>query len=339
MDLKDDAHPRGIDAFRKHLSRMREIRTAELIDEARRVGPAVRKRRRVLESATEKLGIDLSSIDREHDKDWELVLKQVAKQQRTIIAFAKEQRARERQVLRNVTKHRRRFEYKKGNPHTSICLWRAASRVALTFNPQTFNDGAANLLTAPQGPLPTVGQSIRRFSAEVIGAAAHDVHFTPVAAADIFTSHTFESTVQQSGVLSVVASYVPSGTIFLGAPGDCVLPGSAGAEVLLFMQVEIETADGDTIEFPLGATRTIVDQEVRASCDGASRLVRVGTVNGVAHQLSHNDIVAVEPGDLVRVIAGFDIFISGALRGTVRATFDPQPFGLNVPMVLLKIDS
>jgi len=339
MDFKDDAHPRCIEAFRKHLRRIRELRTAELIDEARRIGPAARKRRRVLELTSEKLGIDLSSIDRGHDKDWELILKQVAKQQKAAMAFAKEQRARERQILRQVTKQRRRFEYKKGNPHTSICLWRATGRAALTFTPQTFNDGAANLLTAPQGPQPTVGQSIRRFSASVLANAAHDVHFSPVAAADIFTSHTFEATVQQSGVLSVVANYIPSGTIFLGAPGDCVLPGSAGAEVLLFMQVEIETADGETIEFPLGATRTIVDEEVKASCDGKSRLIQVGTVNGVARQLTHNDIVAVEPGDLVRVVAGFDIYIAAALRGAVRATFDPQPSGLNVPMVLLKIDS
>jgi len=337
-DLKE-AHPRGIETFRKHLRRMRDLRTAELIDEARRVGPAARKRRRLLESATEKLGIDLSSIDELHDKDWELILKQTAKQQKAAIAFSRAQRARERQILRHVTKQRARFEHKSGNPHTSICLWRATSRVALTFTPQTFNDGTATLLTAPLGPQPSVGQNIRRFSAEVIANAAHDFHLSPVAAADIFTSHTFETTVQQRGVLSVVANYVPSGTIFIGAPGDCVFPGSAGAEGLLFMLVEIETADGDTIEFPLGATRTIVDQEVRASCDGASRLVQVGTKNGVAHQLTHRDIVAVEPGDLVRVIAGFEFYISAALRGSVRATFDPQPSGLNVPMVLVKIDS
>jgi hypothetical protein len=214
MDVKDNVHPHGIDTFRQHLKRARELRTAELIDEARRVGPAARKRRGFLESATKKLGIDLSSIDRSHDKDWELTLKRAAKQEKAAIAFAKEQRARERQILRQVTKQRDRFEYKRGNPHTSICLWRAVSRVALTFTPQTFNDGTAQLLTAPQGPLPSVGQSIRRFSAEVIASTAHDFHFNPVAAADIFTSHTFEATVQQSGVLSVVASYVPSGQIF-----------------------------------------------------------------------------------------------------------------------------
>ena len=338
MDL-NETHPRGIETFREHLRKLRELRTAELIDEARRIGPAARKRRRLLQSATEKLGIDLSSLDKAHDKDWQTILKQTAKQQKAAIAFAKTQRARERQILRHVTKHRQRFEHKSGNPHTSICLWQATRRVPLTFTPQTFNDGTATLLTNPLGPQPSVGQNIKRFSAEVIANAAHDFHLSPVAAADIFTSHTFETTVQQRGVISVVANYVPSGTIFLGAPGDCVFPGSAGAEVVLFMQVEVETADGDTIEFPVGATRTIVDQEVRASCDGESRLVQVGTKNGVAHQLTHRDIVDVEPGDLVRVIAGFDIFIAAALSGAARATFDPRPSGLNVPMVLVKIDS
>jgi hypothetical protein len=82
-----------------------------------------------------------------------------------------------------------------------------------------------------------------------------------------------------------------------------------------------------------------VDQEVKASCDGKSRLIQVGTINGVAFQLAHNNIIAVEEGDFIGVSAGFDIFIWGALRGDARATFDPQPFGLNVPMVLVRIDS
>jgi hypothetical protein len=328
-----------IDAFREYIKRTRQLRTAELIDEAKRIGSAARRRRRTLESVAKKVGLDLPAIDLLHDKDWETALKQAAMQQRSAVELAKRQREYERQVLRNVTKYREQFEYKKGNPHTSICLWQAVAPASLFFTPQTFNDGAANLLTSPAAPLPRVGQNIRRFSAEVTARGAHDIHLSPVAAADIFTSHIFEATAPHGGVLSVTASYVPSGTIFLGAPGDCVVPGSAGAEVLLFMTVELETADGATIDFPLVETRTIVDQEVRASCDGRSRLIQVSTVNGVAFQLAHNNIVVVETGDLVRVTAGFGIYIAGALRGDVRATFDPQPFGLNVPMVLVRIDS
>jgi len=72
MNVNDDTHPRGIDTFREHLRRMLELRTAELIDVARRVGPAARNRPRFLESGTKKLEIDLASIDRLHQKDWEL---------------------------------------------------------------------------------------------------------------------------------------------------------------------------------------------------------------------------------------------------------------------------
>jgi hypothetical protein len=329
----------GLDAFSQYIRQSREFRTRELIDEARRVGAAARKRRRTLVSVAKKVGLDLASVDLLHDKDWELVLKQVAKQGRAAVALAKQRRASERQVLRTVTKHRERFEYRKGNPHTSICIWQEATPAGLVFTPQTFSDGVARLLTNPAAPPPRVGQNIRRFSAEVTARAAHDFHLSPVAAADIFTRHLFVATVPHAGVLSVTANYVPSGTIFLGAPGDCVAAGSAGAEVLLFMFVTIITPDGGFIELPLGATQSIVDQEVSASCDGKSRLIQVGTINGVAFQLAHNNIIAVEAGDLVGVSAGFDIFISGALRGDARATFDPQPFGLNVPMVLLRIDS
>ncbi|HSF24356.1 MAG TPA: hypothetical protein VLE20_09035, partial [Blastocatellia bacterium] len=119
----------------------------------------------------------------------------------------------------------------------------------------------------------------------------------------------------------------------------CVLPGSASAEVLLFMFVEIDAANGDSFELPLGSTLTIVDREVDATCDGTNRRIRVGTSNGVAFQLAHNGVVAVEAGDLVRVRAGVDVFLSSALGGGATAIFAPQPFGFNVPMVLFKIDS
>jgi hypothetical protein len=329
----------SFDAFSQHIRQARELRTKELIDEARRVGAAARKRRRTVESAAKKAGLDLASVDLLHDKDWELAVRQVAKQEKSAIALAKQRRARERQVLRTVTKYRERFEYRKGNPHTSICLWQEAGSPGLFFTPQSFNDGVAQLLSSPTPPPARVGQNIIRFSAEVRARAAHDFHLNPVAAADILTRHLFTTTAPHAGVLSATANYVPSGTIFLGAPGDCVTAGSAGAEVLLIMFVTIITAAGDFIELPLGATQSIVDQEVKASCDGKSRLIQVGTINGVAFQLAHNNIIAVEEGDFIGVSAGFDIFIWGALRGDARATFDPQPFGLNVPMVLVRIDS
>ena len=108
---------------------------------------------------------------------------------------------------------------------------------------------------------------------------------------------------------------------------------------MLFMLVVIRTAAGERIELPRGEVATIVDQRIEASWHGTSRLIPVGTVNGVAYQLSHNNVVNVRAGDLVRVTAGFDVYIRALHRGNARITFAPQPFGFNVPMVLLRIDS
>jgi hypothetical protein len=178
-----------------------------------------------------------------------------------------------------------------------------------------------------------------RLSVRVRANMAHGLELSPAAAVDIFTEHVFEAEVPHEGVLSVIGSYAPAGNIFLGAPGDCVLPGGASAEVLLFMFVEVDTASGERIDMPLGTTTMIVDQSVDATCDGTNRLMRVGTSNGVAFQLAHNGIIAVEAGDLVRVRAGVDVFLRTALRGNAQAIFAPQPFGINVPMVVFKIDS
>jgi hypothetical protein len=52
-------------------------------------------------------------------------------------------------------------------------------------------------------------------------------------------------------------------------------------------------------------------------------MIRVGTSNGVAFQLAHNGIIAVEAGDLVRVRAGIDVFLRTAGRrraGDIRAS-------------------
>jgi hypothetical protein len=175
---------------------------------------------------------------------------------------------------------------------------------------------------------------------EVRARAAHDVHLQPAAAVDIFTAHVFEGTATQAGSLTVTVQYAPSGFIFLGAPGDCVLPGEAGADVLGFMTVEIDTVDGDHIELPMGATHPILNQSVDATCDGKTMLIPMGGVQvQTTEQLVHPNVINVQAGDLIRVTAGVDLFLKTALRGTARATFTPQPSGVNVPLVVLRIDS
>ena len=329
----------GFNAFRDYIGQVREQQFKELVEQAKRIGAAARNRRKLLESLAQKTGFDLSAIDALHARDWETILKQAGKHAKDNAALFNQERARQTTALRTITKHRSRFEYKKGNPHTSLCRWRAVQAPSVTINPQTFNDGLVEIVDAPAAAPVRVGQNIMRLSVRVSANLSHGLHLSPAAAVDIFTEHVFEAEVPHDGVLSVIGNYAPAGNIFIGAPGDCVLPGSASAEVLLFMFVEVDTANGGRIEMPLGTTTTIVDREVDATCDGTNRMIRVGTSNGVAFQLAHNGIIAVEAGDLVRVRAGMDVFLRTALGGGAQAIFAPQPFGINVPMVVFKIDS
>ena len=68
-------------------------------------------------------------------------------------------------------------------------------------------------------------------------------------------------------------------------------------------------------------------------------MVHVGTQNGVAYQLAHNQVTDVQQGEIVHVRAGIEIFMGTGAGGIAEAIFTPQPFGLNVPMVLIKVDS
>jgi hypothetical protein len=328
-------------AFIDHLAALRKEQFDALVEHTRRAGAAARRRQKVFNSFAKAAGIDLAAISALHAKEWEAVSKPSARQEKAAARLTKLQRNTQRQALTSINKHRDRFEYKKGNPHTSLCRWRATAAPSAVINPQTFNQGLVTIVSAPVGTALVAGENILRTRVRVDSArTSRDPALPlPAAAVDIFTRHTFEATVPHDGVLSVVANYAPAGNIFLGAPGDCIFPGSASAEVVLFMFVEIETAAGDLIELPLGSTSTIIDRSIDATCDSKNRMISVDTQNGVAYQLAHNGVVAVDQGDLVRVRAGIEIFLSTAVGGSAEAVFNTRPFGLNVPMVLIKVDS
>jgi len=320
------------------ISQVRQQRVRGMFAEAKRITAASKARRRVLGSMMKQAGIELATIERGHQREWELLVRQAARQQKAATALLKQQRVRERQAFRTVMQHRERFEYRKGNPHTSICLWRAILAPDVVVNVQTFSDGIAQLTRQPETSFRT-GDNTIRIIAETIGSRVHGFHLSPVAAMELTTEHSFEGTVPHDGVLSVTTTFAPLGTIFLGAPGDCVVTPSAGAEVLLYMRIIINPQSGLGFELPFGDTITIVDTDVTASCNGASKLIVVGGTHAVAHQLARNNAVEVHGGDVVRVIAGYDMHIASGLGGVTTVSFFPRPLGFNVPMVLLRINS
>ncbi len=320
--------------FVEYVKKIREYQTGQLIDRAKRMAEA----QRLLGPPGKRGRRDLDPMDKVREREWELILRQTKKQEKAALALLKHQRARQRQALRTIIEHRERFEYKKGNPHTSICLWRAAASPNALLNTQTFSDGTVRPLFAiTPGPI-RVGENIVRLSEEVIGSPVHDYHWNPVAALEIITQHVFEATVPHDGVLSVTGTYAPLGVVFLGAAGDLMFAPSAGADMFVYLQIHVETVDGPDIDPPLGTTQTVFDRHVGPSVHGASESIAVGSSHSLTYQLAHDNVVEVHEGDVVRVTAGFDLYIAGSRRGTARATFAPQPLGFNVPMVLLRID-
>jgi hypothetical protein len=338
---KDKRKPAESSALFDSLKEIRQYQFKELCDRATRQTAAAQARRPLMEGLAKQAGLSLADIQEQQEADWQLLLKQAQEQEKAAAALLKKQGARQRQALRTITEHADRFEYRKGNPHTSMCLWRAAAAPSLFLNPQTFSEGTLEVLPPVPAAAPVrAGQNIFRVNAEAVGTKLpYGFKWNPIAAFDLFTQHVFEATVPHGGSLSVTANYVPNGVIFLGAPGDLFFAGYASAQVILFMEIVVEPASGGRIDVPRGDMLTILDREIQASWDGASSLIPVGTANGVAFKLTNSNVVNVRAGDLVRVTAAFDIFITAMYRGLARATFAPQPFGINVPMVLLKIDS
>ncbi len=334
--------PAAASALFASLKDRRQFQFQELCGRVNRLGAAALSRSAMLERLAPQLGLNLDELRRQQEADWQMLLQQTKELEEAAAAFLKKQSLRQRQALRTITEHADRFEYKKGNPHTSICLWRAVAPPNIIFNIQTFNNGVTDFLPpAPAAAPVRVGENIFRVSAEAFSpptANAPDIVWHDVAAVDLFTQHVFAAAVPHRGSLSVTATYVPNGFINLVAPGDFLFAGSAGAEVSLGLEIAIVTAAGDRIELPLGETPTILDVDIQASLDGQSRVVPVSTVGGVAYDLARNNLVNVQEGDTVIVTAEFDIYLAASHRGRAIARFGPQPFGISVPMVLLRID-
>ena len=258
-------------SFIDHLSATRQEHFDELVESTKRAGRAARARRKVLEAFAKSAGVDLSVLDALHAREWENLSEPSVRQKRGAERLHKLQRKSQRLALNSINKNRDRFEYQKGNPHTSLCRWRAVAFPTLVANPQSFNQGVVNTVSAPVGLSGAVaGENFIRAHIRVRSAmtSTDPALPLPAAAVDIITRHVFEAQVPHDGILSVAASYAPAGNIFLGAPGSCTFAGSASAEVVLFMFVEIDQSNGNRIELPLGSTTTILDRSIDATCDG-----------------------------------------------------------------------
>ncbi len=346
------AMEKGRRALLKFIKDRRQFKNREATDRARRLVTFESNHRKLMSAPTSKRQFDLAAFDREVQRDWENLLKDAARQQKEASGLLRQQRARQREALRTITKHRRRFEYKKGNPHAATCIWRARPFPDVLINEQTFSDGVFNV-TAPT-TLASVGNNVIRFNASAQGRGPYIANpfepapslepfssLQPVESLELTTEHVFVTTASQAGSLSVTANYAPLGTIFLGAPGALVAAGSAGTEIDLYIRVLITPRGGgrgSEFEVPLDSVKKIIDQNIQAGLSGASRLIVVGSAHAPAEQFSQNNVVQVAAGDTITVIAGFDLILVGELRGIAQAFFSPTPSGFNVPMVLVTID-
>jgi hypothetical protein len=328
--------------FIEHRRRLAEFRFHQDRDRARRVGVAARERRRLLDTMARKLGLSLERLDALHRADWELLQRQVKAQETAAVALLRQQHARQRVAFRTIMKNRKRLEYRFGNPLLQTCLWRAAAPVVVASFPFTFNEGTAGLdPPAPVAPPPTTGNNLIRFTASAHAAATSTKGLQPVAGTEMVTSHVFRTTARADGLISVTANYAPLGTIFLGAPGDCVgLGGQARAELILFMRVRVLPPGRAPITFPVGDTLTILDEDINAGCAGESRLLPVGISGGDSYQVTNPDVGAVAEGETIEVTAGYSLTLRAASRGNAMASFATTTapfFGLNVPVVIVKI--
>ena len=323
------------------IRKRRQFQHRQMVDRAKRVAAASLLHRALIRSIAKNAGQDLAEFDAQRKLGWEKLCKDTERQQKAATALLKQKHKQQLQAFRSVMKNRHRFEYKKGNPHTAVCLWRASRNPNVLTNEETFSDGVFQFV--PINAFRNVGHNVVGFTAKVIGRTSTGevfAHLSPVVESlDLITEHRFEGTAPHDGQLSVTAMYAPLGTIALRAPGDFIFGGTAGINVQLYIRVIISPPQRQSFELPFGETKTIADADLRAGWNDESQLVVIDSDHGLNYQLTHNNVVQVNAGDQIIVIAGYDMLLGASSRGDATATFTPLPAGLNVPMVMLTIDS
>jgi len=298
-----------------------------------------RERSRALAQAARRLGADVDVTPETYEAEWKALQLRAKEQHEASIPVLRHQHERQRAAFRRIMDNRRRLEYRGGNPVHQTCIWKAVQPASFQSLPFTFNTGTAGFdPPLPVAPPPTTGKCTITLKASAVANAAPSLPFQgPVAGTEIDTFHTFETTAEVDGQLSVSAYFAPLGNIFVGMPGSCLFPGGTHVGMELFMNVR---AGG--IDLPVGPSRMILDQDLRASCAGESRNFLIGVSGGDAYEVSNPNLGSVQAGDTIRVKAAYAIYLAADWRGVCQATFASTTapfFGLNVPLVLVTISS
>ena len=110
---------KGRRALVEYIKQKREFQNRQLRDRAKRLTTAELNHRQLLDAIAAKSGLDSAVFDRERQRDWELLVKDTARQQKEVIGLLKQKRIRQREAFRMVMKHRKRFESELGKPGLS----------------------------------------------------------------------------------------------------------------------------------------------------------------------------------------------------------------------------
>jgi len=135
VSTEKKAKPAASRAVFDSIREWRQFQFQELCQRAQRLGRAAKARFALLERLAPQMGINLDEVRRQQEADWQLLQEQIKEQEKAATALLKKQSVRQRQALRTIMANADRFDYKKGNLHTTICLWKAVAPPNIIFNP------------------------------------------------------------------------------------------------------------------------------------------------------------------------------------------------------------
>ena len=325
---------RRLDSERKAEIRQRFNWIAgQLVDKIRRKKAGARKRKQLLTTVLQDHRNVLETLSKYHTTDYRVTREAAVGRQKSANKLARDRLRQQKEILRQASREKR-YEYVKGNPVVTMCLGQAAR---LTSDREIAGDGRVLLNPDVVGQTPTRFNNRTTFSASV-EARAPGFGFVEFALLQVSSFHEFEIIPQSDGLLQATGFFSPVGSFSLAATGGCFGHGIATAA--LFARIHLRRVVGDRFGPPLAFTEleNFFGRGTAADCE-ADEQVGIFNFDDNSHTLSLPTSIAVQAGERFFCFAEMMVQMVAAEGAIGQVNLSSAGFGLNVPLVLARLES
>jgi hypothetical protein len=264
-------------------------------------------------------GIDKSKLERLHQKDDNTAAEFLKNQLGEINTYAVERAKRRKSLVRSAKLMRRHFEWTKGNPRTTVCLWQALRIQTYFVSVDAVSTSAVTITTE-------FGDNTARFSMSAGSKNSGGMNMLL-----LFFDFVWDCDI--SGIMNVEGWLHNNSTYSLYAPGHCFHDTEANVDVAYRLNTYQGAPGGNVVE--LQSVEPQFHRNVKAGCNAKSKAGVTDAVNERTLSMSDVPVNAGSP-----IIASIEMMLhTHAQRSNASSSINAKgSLGITVPSIWLIID-